>query len=92
MRKFTDQSVRNFAEIRGFPKKVIIFRDGVSFGEETAALKEVEIIEQTIKTAAKSMGHSDYAPKVLAIVVKKRHHTRFYAKGGHHGNMPIVSS
>ncbi|CCD67716.1 Piwi domain-containing protein [Caenorhabditis elegans] len=89
LRKFTDQSVRNFAEIRGFPKKVIIFRDGVSFGEETAALKEVEIIEQTIKTAAKSMGHSDYAPKVLAIVVKKRHHTRFYAKGGHHGNMPI---
>ncbi|PIC35496.1 hypothetical protein B9Z55_014838 [Caenorhabditis nigoni] len=88
LRKFTDQNVRNFAERRGFPKRIIIFRDGVSFGEETEALREVKIIEETCIAAAKSMGHRDYAPKVLAIVVKKRHHTRFYAKGGHHGNMP----
>ncbi|EFO93009.1 CRE-CSR-1 protein [Caenorhabditis remanei] len=88
LRKFTDQHVRNFAERRGFPKKIIIFRDGVSFGEETEALREVEIIEQTIIAAAKSQGLRDYAPKVLAIVVKKRHHTRFYAKGGQNGNTP----
>uniref|UniRef100_A0A1I7TXI8 Piwi domain-containing protein n=1 Tax=Caenorhabditis tropicalis TaxID=1561998 RepID=A0A1I7TXI8_9PELO len=88
LRKFTDQNVRNFAEIRGFPKKIIIFRDGVSFGEESEALREVEIIEQTIISAAMSMGLRDYAPKVLAIVVKKRHHTRFYAKGGHNGMTP----
>ncbi|EGT59863.1 hypothetical protein CAEBREN_29619 [Caenorhabditis brenneri] len=89
LRKFTDQNVRNFAEIRGFPKKIIIFRDGVSFGEEKEAMREVEIIEQTIISAAKAMGLRDYAPKVLAIVVKKRHHTRFYARGGNQGDTPI---
>uniref|UniRef100_A0A8R1HU12 Piwi domain-containing protein n=1 Tax=Caenorhabditis japonica TaxID=281687 RepID=A0A8R1HU12_CAEJA len=89
LRRFTDHSVRNFAEFRGFPKKIIIFRDGVSSGEENAAFKEVGIIENTIVSAANSMGLCDYSPKVLAIVVKKRHHTRFYAKGGYRGTQPM---
>ncbi|CAI2351211.1 unnamed protein product [Caenorhabditis sp. 36 PRJEB53466] len=88
LRHFTAQNVRSFAELRGFPKKIIIFRDGVSFGEESEALREVQVIESTIIEAARDQGVFDYAPKVLAVVVKKRHHTRFYGKGGYQGSQP----
>ncbi|CAI2355811.1 unnamed protein product [Caenorhabditis sp. 36 PRJEB53466] len=80
LQNFTAHNVRKFAELRGFPKDLIIFRDGVSIGEESKAVREVEVIEKTIIEIAKEMGVVDYAPKVLAIVVKKRHHTRFYVE------------
>ncbi|CAI5450084.1 unnamed protein product [Caenorhabditis angaria] len=88
LRSFTARNVKQFAEARGFPKKIIIFRDGVSFGEEIEAEREAEIIQQTIISMAHEAGVRNYKPSVLAVVVKKRHHTRFYGRGGNGGNQP----
>ncbi|CAB3411737.1 unnamed protein product [Caenorhabditis bovis] len=86
LRSFVDKNIRHFAEIRGFPEKVIIFRDGVSFGEEDEAARETSVIEETIVNIAEQSGKRDYKPSVLSFVVKKRHHTRFYIRDGRQGS------
>lgn len=58
------------------PKKLLIYRDGVSEGQYDSVLRD-ELPQ--IMTACKEMYPAKVEqPKVTIIVVGKRHHTRFY--------------
>ena len=57
-----------------YPPNILIYRDGVSEGQE----KEVLTYElQRIKAACAELYTGDM-PKITLIIVKKRHHTRFF--------------
>ncbi|KAH6930545.1 hypothetical protein HPB50_014672 [Hyalomma asiaticum] len=58
--------------VRPLPKRIIVYRDGVSEGQFPIVLQH-ELC--AIRSACKTVGN--YAPKVTFIVVQKRHHTRF---------------
>ena len=58
---------------RQFPKFVLFFRDGVSEPQYNSVRRE-EV--DTIRRVFKDL-HAD-PPQITAIVVAKRHHTRFY--------------
>ncbi|RDX55086.1 Piwi-domain-containing protein [Lentinus brumalis] len=80
-----DMMVRSLRDYQGFrqrhgdrnpPQHVVFFRDGVSEGEYRH-IQEVEIPK--IKSAFAEMGlQGAIAPKLLFIVVRKRHHVRFF--------------
>ena len=55
------------------PKKVIVFRDGVSEGQFEAVLEE-EL--PGIRKAFRAF--QSYKPKLTIAVCRKRHHTRFF--------------
>merc|ERR1719304_40699 len=58
------------------PRKLIMFRDGVSEGQfQTVMAKELT----AIRDACLEMGEKGtYKPPITYIVVQKRHHTRFF--------------
>ncbi|KAG9518652.1 Piwi-domain-containing protein, partial [Aureobasidium melanogenum] len=58
------------------PRKIIIFRDGVSEGQYNLVLdRELPPIQEAFK---KLYGDAKTWPDLVIIVVGKRHHTRFY--------------
>ncbi|GMI93603.1 argonaute 2 [Hibiscus trionum] len=68
------------------PKKIVIFRDGVSESQFDMVLNK-ELAD--VKTAFQAM---NYFPTITLIVAQKRHHTRFFPMykqdGGSSGNVP----
>lgn len=59
------------------PKKILLYRDGVSEGQYTLVLnQELPHFEDAFKEL---YGSKANWPKLAVIVVGKRHHTRFYA-------------
>jgi hypothetical protein len=59
------------------PKKILLYRDGVSEGQYTLVLnQELPHFEAAFNDL---YGKKDNWPKMAVIVVGKRHHTRFYA-------------
>lgn len=59
------------------PKKILVYRDGVSEGQYALVLaQELPHFEAAF---LKLYGSKDKWPKMAVIVVGKRHHTRFYA-------------
>lgn len=68
------------------PKHIIYYRDGVSEGQYSEVKNvEVEAIRRAYETLAKEMS----LPKkvnITAVVVGKRHHTRFYMENPHQGD------
>ncbi|KAI1796007.1 Piwi-domain-containing protein [Ganoderma leucocontextum] len=72
------------------PKHLVFYRDGVSEGElEQVAQNEIPMIKSAfVKIGIPEAMH----PKILFIVVGKRHHVRFFAKDSrdqdHSGNCP----
>ncbi|PIN22710.1 Translation initiation factor 2C (eIF-2C) [Handroanthus impetiginosus] len=68
------------------PKKIIVFRDGVSEGQFDMVLNE-ELSD--LKSAVCS---NTYQPKITLVVAQKRHQTRLFlenmADGGATGNVP----
>lgn len=58
-----------------YPVRIMYFRDGVAEGQ-FAKVKEVEVT--AIKEAVAAL--SGNAPKISAIVVRKRNHTRFFPR------------
>lgn len=59
-----------------FPKRIIIFRDGVGDGQ----LKTVRDFELPQFVRLFSRISSEYKPKLTYVVVQKRINTRIYAK------------
>jgi len=60
---------------RQLPKKIVIYRDGVSEGQYPLVLRhELSAFHQAFEQVYKGQEW----PKVAIIVVGKRHHTRFY--------------
>jgi aubergine len=58
---------------RGYPDKIIIYRDGVSDGElQNVKFQEVNQILEAVKIK------EDYKPKLGFVVVKKRGNARFF--------------
>lgn len=58
------------------PKKIIIYRDGVSEGQYRLILEQELPAIQAAFT--EKYGKREFWPKLSIIVVGKRHHTRFY--------------
>ena len=63
------------AKKRSYPKKIIVYRDGVSEGQYSAVIQQ-ELA--ALKEAYNSLEAEK--PQITLIVVAKRHHTRFYPK------------
>jgi eukaryotic translation initiation factor 2C len=62
---------------KSLPKKILLYRDGVSEGQYTLVLnQELPHFEAAFKDL---YGQKTSWPKMAVIVVGKRHHTRFYA-------------
>lgn len=69
------ERLEHFRSLRKeLPKRIVIFRDGVSDGQFSTVLS-TEL--PRIRDALKRMGVS-YTPKISIIICGKRHHTRFY--------------
>ena len=69
------ESINKFKSINGgiAPKKVIVYRDGVSEHQKQAILKsEVEQIERAIKSS------SETEARLIYIIVNKRVSARFF--------------
>jgi len=64
--------LENFISRNNTPDNIIVFREGVSDGEFKGMMKEV----QMIKEACSSINPT-YSPKIVFIVVQKKHHIRF---------------
>lgn len=58
------------------PKRIIVYRDGVSEGEFIRVMNEEM---ESIRKGCESLS-TDYNPKITYIVVQKRHHTRFFCE------------
>ena len=64
-----------------FPKHIYYFRDGVSEGQYGPLLKrEVEDMKALFKNLAN--GKEEFIPRFTVVVCEKRHHIRFFPKGG----------
>ncbi|OCL01970.1 stem cell self-renewal protein Piwi, partial [Glonium stellatum] len=80
LRDMVIERLRAWREANGgrLPSKILYYRDGVSEGQYLA-VREKEITQ--IKTAYYQMQAAQISkqePQITAIVVTKRHHTRFY--------------
>ncbi|KAK6006036.1 hypothetical protein QM012_006446 [Aureobasidium pullulans] len=65
---------------KNLPSKIIIFRDGVSEGQYNLVLhRELRPIQEAFR---KLYGDTKNYPKLVCIVVGKRHHTRFPTDNG----------
>lgn len=58
------------------PKKILVYRDGVSEGQYRLVLEKE--LPHFHKAFTKKYGDEKKHPKMAVIVVGKRHHTRFY--------------
>ncbi|KAF2644033.1 Piwi-domain-containing protein [Massarina eburnea CBS 473.64] len=82
MTKMVEQRLRAWRRIQNRPKdlptKVLYYRDGVSAGQYTAVrAQEVSAIRDAYKNLQLN-SPSAIIPQITAVVVTKRHHTRFY--------------
>ncbi|KAF9432731.1 Eukaryotic translation initiation factor 2C [Entomortierella beljakovae] len=67
--------IKSFKRITGHhPRRILFYRDGVSEGQFESILN-TEV--KSIKQACKELG-DDYSPPITFVVVKKRHHARFF--------------
>ncbi|KAF0988871.1 hypothetical protein HZS_1789, partial [Henneguya salminicola] len=66
-----------------YPKKIIMFRDGLSESQISNSAKE-EIT--SMKQALKEIFTNSEIPNITFISVQKRHHTRFYPKNDKSNN------
>jgi len=70
--------LKNFKELSGhIPARILFYRDGVSEGQ-FAQVKEIEI--KAIRQACSELS-PDYKPPLTFVIVKKRHHIRFFPMG-----------
>ncbi|CAI9090476.1 OLC1v1025254C1 [Oldenlandia corymbosa var. corymbosa] len=77
--------VNTFAQHNSYkPKKIIVFRDGVSEGQFDMVLNE-ELIDLLLAVC-----DEDYRPTITLVVAQKRHHTRLFnlKDGGFIANVP----
>lgn len=80
--------INTYAQINSIrPKKIVVFRDGVSEGEFDMVLNE-ELVDLKRKVYEES-----YQPTVTYVVAQKRHQTRLFVKNeadgvGPHWNVP----
>lgn len=73
------------AQRNDLPKKIMVYRDGVSEGEFPQVLEhEVTAVRRGCQQAAEEFdfGKSNYRPLITFISVQKRHHTKFFLKTG----------
>jgi eukaryotic translation initiation factor 2C len=74
-------------EKTALPTNIIYYRDGVSAGHYKAVQdQELNAIEEAYRSARKSRGLGDQKLNLTAVVVTKRHHTRFYPQKPHQGD------
>lgn len=77
----TEMMVERLQEYRtankALPKRIIIYRDGVSEGQYESVL-EKEFRRKVVPSFKKVGGTSKYEPKVTIVICGKRHHSRFY--------------
>lgn len=67
---------------RSLPDNLLIYRDGVSESQYKAVIKEeLAALEHACEAIYGSRGR----PRITLIIVGKRHHTRFFKKGGQEG-------
>jgi eukaryotic translation initiation factor 2C len=84
VRSMVVERLHDWTKARGdhkeLPRNIIYYRDGVSEGQyDKVKVAELEEIRAAYREVAKGMGlKQDFA--LTAIVVTKRHHTRFYPK------------
>ena len=71
------QSIHN-----ALPDNLLIYRDGVSESQYKAVLEE-ELVALT--SSCELLYGSRGLPRITLIIVGKRHHTRFFKKGGPEG-------
>ncbi|OXA47083.1 protein argonaute-2 [Folsomia candida] len=78
------QLAKFFETNKAYPKRILMFRDGVSEGYFTK-VKEVEY--EQMKDICESITDSLGIPKIKItfVIVKKRHHTRFQPMGAKDG-------
>eukprot|EP01034_Spumella_vulgaris_P033674 gene33674-41546_t len=58
-----------------WPKRIIVYRDGVSDGEfDKVVVDEVG----AMKSALEDLGHSEHTMPIAVVVCQKRHHTRLF--------------
>jgi len=79
-------ALRAFYEAnKAMPDRIIVYRDGVGDGQLSAVVDlEVPQLQETFRSI-----HADYNPKLAVIVVKKRVHTRLFARQGRELANPI---
>lgn len=63
-----------YTKMKGYPTKIIYFRDGVSEGQFSQVLQ----FELTAMQAACATMDPTYKPEIVFLTVQKRHHTRFF--------------
>ncbi|XP_071921954.1 protein argonaute 2-like [Coffea arabica] len=67
------------------PKRIVVFRDGVSEGQFDMVLNE-ELLD-----LKRAICDENYQPTITLVVAQKRHHTRLFLEGGRDnrvGNVP----
>ncbi|KAF9652530.1 Piwi-domain-containing protein [Thelephora ganbajun] len=64
------------ATTKALPKRVIVYRDGVSEGQYEDVLKDE--FHLRMRESFKKVGGPKYDPKVTIVICGKRHHSRFY--------------
>jgi eukaryotic translation initiation factor 2C len=63
-----------------FPVNVLYYRDGVSDSQYDAVMtKEVDRIQGAFEEMGNILNKKVKAPKITAVIVTKRHNTRFYS-------------
>ncbi|KAI9217730.1 ribonuclease H-like domain-containing protein [Blastocladiella britannica] len=60
---------------KGFPQRIVFYRDGVSEGQfQTVSQIEIRLIQEVLANARATN------TKLTFVIVQKRHHTRFFAQ------------
>ncbi|XP_070397108.1 protein argonaute-2-like isoform X2 [Dermacentor albipictus] len=79
LQAMVSELLQSYCAERGLPKRVIVYRDGVSDGQfDIVRERELTAIKAAVQAATADLhapGMSE--PAVTFIVVQKRHHTRF---------------
>lgn len=73
-----------FRQRRVLPRKIVVFRDGVSEGQVSQVL-HYELL--AMRKACVSL-RENYRPPITYLIVQKRHHTRFYPMQSGSDNVP----
>lgn len=64
------------------PKKIVVFRDGVSEGQFDMVLNE------ELSALKRAVFNDDYRPRITLVVAQKRHQTRLFLEKVGQGNVP----